>query len=77
MARDALARRALEDGVDVARLAGLQLVRAGELVARGYVVEQGPGSLRRGNVPKECEQAHEDELVELAHVPVPIAAARP
>ena len=46
MAREALARRALEHGVDVARLAGLQLVRARELVTGGDVVEERAGTLR-------------------------------
>jgi hypothetical protein len=63
MARQALARRALEHGVDVARLAGLQLVSARELVAGGHVVEQRPCALGGRTVADQCEQAQDDELV--------------
>ena len=67
MAREALARRALEYGVDVARLAGLQLVCASELVTGGHVVEERADTLGGRAVADQCEQAQDDELVELVH----------
>ena len=56
MAREAVPRRALEHGVHVARFAGLQPVRPGELVPGGDVVELRARALRERAVADEREQ---------------------
>jgi len=77
VARDARARRAVEDCIDVARLAGLHPVRSGEFIARRDVVELPARALRENRAAGEhAEQQHEDEA-DSAHGMVLTAALRP
>jgi len=77
MAGEARARRALEYGVHVARLARLQLVRAGQFVAGGHVVELRAGALRECAMAGERQHAENEDFLELAHGFSPTAAVRP
>jgi len=62
VAGETRARRAIEDGIDVARLARLHPVRSGQLVARRDVIELPARSLREDRAAGEhAEQQHEDE----------------
>jgi hypothetical protein len=77
VASRALARRALEDRIHVAGLAGLQAVRPGELESRREVVELGTRALRHRTMAGEREQEKHGKSMEPVHRSTPIAALRP
>jgi len=75
MTGEARARRALEDGIDVAGLAGLKPVRAGQLESRGQVIEAAARALREDGSTQQREQQEAACNQVLHERPLPPAGA--
>ena len=78
MAGSAIARRTLEDGADMARLAGDVQVRVEQLVAGGQVIELGRAYLTGARAARERQQQcrHRQQVGSLFHGATEFSAQR-